>query len=351
MKITTNNEKKKLMHSLSSSSTSSNSSYGSSKQFSTLPEVFVKPSSTNKSIEYFKSHASFTLSTSNQNSFKSTELMIYLNLKESTNLDFSKGFTEYIASHYREDPSNYNEQIRQFNYFRESTIRLSYEPSLDSIKRLFEYYNSLFLIEKRFFHDSKCNNVYFTWFDSINGVESTQRSIQFEKAAIIFNCATLFTQLAAICCDGNDQKLEEELIYWQRATGCLHYLNSTFTNSPDSDMCSFVLSFLIDTFKCQAYETKAKLLIASLDFEIIISANNDSKYDPKQVFLNYASSARIYAHISEAYSKIKSKLDSNATIKNYLPEIWYNLIRVKAIYYKGLSHYYSASAIITHGIG
>ena len=216
--------------------------------------------------------------------------MIYLNLKETCNgLDFASGFKEFIAKHYREDPCNYNEQIRQFNYFRESTIRLSYEPSLDSIKRLFEYFNSLFLIEKRFFQDSKCNNVNFTWFDSINGVESTQKSIQFEKASIMFNCATLFTQLAAICCDGNDQKLEEQLMYWQRATGCLIYLNATFSNSPNSDMCSFVLQFLIDTFKCQAYETKAKLFIA----------NSDSiKYDPKRLFVNYANSAKIYSHVN-----------------------------------------------------
>ncbi len=94
---------------------------------------------------------------------------------------------------------------------------------------LFEYFNSLQLIERRFFQNSQCGHVFFTWYDSINGVESTQKSIQFEKASILFNCATLYTQLAAICCDGNEQKHEEQMIYWQKAAGCLKFLTTNFS--------------------------------------------------------------------------------------------------------------------------
>lgn len=226
----------------------------------------------------------------------SHEIMIYLNLKETyTKLDFSKGFCQVISNHYRENPSNYSEQIRQFNYFRESTIRLSYEPSLDSIKRLFEYFNSLFLIEKRFFHSSKCDHVQFAWCDSMNGVESVMKSIEFEKAAIIFNCATLFTQLAAICCDGNEQKLEDQLIYWLKATGCLSYLYGKFSCSPNLDMSSFVLCFFIEAFKCQAYETKAKMFISN-------STNESARHDPKRMFLNFTNSAKIYSFVSRISS-------------------------------------------------
>ena len=223
--------------------------------------------------------------------------MIYLNLKETyTKLDFGNGFREVIAAHYRENPANYSEQIRQFNYFRESTIRLSYEPSVDSIKRLFEYFNSLFLIEKRFFHSSKCDHVQFAWCDSMNGVESVMKSIEFEKAAIMFNLATLYTQLAAICCDGNEQKLEDELVYWLKATGCLTYLNGKFNGSPNLDMSSFVLCFFIEVFRCQAYETKAKIFITN-------STNDSARHDPKRMFYNYANSAKIYSFVSGFFWK------------------------------------------------
>lgn len=45
------------------------------------------------------------------------------------------------------------------------------------------------------------------------------------------------------------------------------------------------------------------------------------------------------------------KLSTNTTLKSYLPEIWYHLIRVKSTYYKGLSHYYASLAISTKGLG
>ena len=54
---------------------------------------------------------------------KSADLMIYLNLKEtSNNLDFTNGFASFIWSHYREDPNIYMDKIRQFNYFREVSL-------------------------------------------------------------------------------------------------------------------------------------------------------------------------------------------------------------------------------------
>ena len=170
---------------------------------------------------------------------------------------------------------------------------MSYEPSHESLARLFEYFNSLSLVERRFFQNSQCKHVYFTWFDSLNGVESTQKSIQFEKAAILFNCATLFTQLAAICCDGNNSPkvLNEQLSYWLQAAGCLNYLNTNFSNSPSLDMSAFVLSFFTDVFLCQAYEIKAKLLLFA-------NADECDVFDSKHVFVTYIKCSRLYSFVS-----------------------------------------------------
>lgn len=188
-------------------------------------------------------------------------------------------------------------------YLKQSTIRLSYEPSMDSITRLFEYFNSLILIERRFFQNSQCDHVYFTWYDSINGIESTQKSIQFEKASILFNCATLFTQLAAICCDSGEvtttpatsnkspsSHLNEQLSYWLHAAGCLNYLNTNFSNSPSLDMSAHVLEFFIDVLVCQAYEIKAKLTL-------LTSSAQCDLFDTKHVFVTYVKCAKIYSYV------------------------------------------------------
>jgi hypothetical protein len=100
-----------------------------------------------------------------ENQEKAVDLLIYLNLKETNNnMDFSVGFRNFIWTHYREEPGNYIEQIRQFNYFRQSTIEQSSEPSVASLQRLFEYFNSLQLVERRFFQNSQCSHVFFTWY-------------------------------------------------------------------------------------------------------------------------------------------------------------------------------------------
>jgi hypothetical protein len=49
-----------------------------------------------------------------------SDIMIYLPLKETINkLNFEIGFKQFIQLHFKEDPSNYIDQIKQFNYFRE----------------------------------------------------------------------------------------------------------------------------------------------------------------------------------------------------------------------------------------
>jgi hypothetical protein len=53
----------------------------------------------------------------------SSDIMIYLALKETINkLNFEVGFKQLIKTHYQEEPNNYIDQIKQFNYFREVNI-------------------------------------------------------------------------------------------------------------------------------------------------------------------------------------------------------------------------------------
>lgn len=150
------------------------------------------------------------------------------------------------------------------------------------------------IVEKRFFQNSQCNFIFFTWYDSINGIESTQKSIQFEKASIIYNCAALYTQLGAIISDGNEHKikLDEQMSYWLKAAGCLSYLNANFSNSPSLDMSSFMVSFFTEVFICQAYEIRTKILLSPAN--VFLS----NKYDCKSLFISYTNASKIYSHVS-----------------------------------------------------
>lgn len=173
------------------------------------------------------------------------------------------------------------------------TLGLSYEPNQISICHLFEYYNALYSIEKRFFQDSQCDGVFFTWYDSINGIESSQKSIQFERASVIFNCSALYSQLAGICYDGKPEKLNEQMSYWQKAAGCLVYLTKNFSNSPTPDMNPCLVNLFVEIFMCQAYETKCKLSLTEF-------RDNNVKYDfnsAKNLFTTYATCARVFSYV------------------------------------------------------
>jgi hypothetical protein len=50
----------------------------------------------------------------------SPDIMIYLALKETVNkLNAEVGFKQFIKQHYQDEPNNFTDQIKQFNYFRE----------------------------------------------------------------------------------------------------------------------------------------------------------------------------------------------------------------------------------------
>lgn len=91
---------------------------------SSSSSVSIPTNSANEQISALVNSTSKKLNNNEQKfdetQIKSADIMIYLNLKETlNNLDFSVGFKKFIISHYREDPNNYYEQMRQFNYFRE----------------------------------------------------------------------------------------------------------------------------------------------------------------------------------------------------------------------------------------
>ncbi len=248
----------------------------------------------------------------------STDVMIYLNLKETNlNMDFRTGFEEFLVKHYHEislkfAEQKYAEPIRQFNFYRNSILKNVHEPNTISVYRLYEYYNSLYAIEKRFFQDSQCEHVFFTWYDSISGIESTQKSIQYEKACVLFNCAALYTQMAGICCDGKENRVEEQMIYWQKAAGCLNYSLKNYSNSPTLDMSSYCMKFFIELFMCQAYEAKCKLLFAN-----VLNNKKFDFYDSKSLFNIYVNCSKIFSHVRFTfYSFVLRYLSRSVINKN-----------------------------------
>ena len=97
-----------------------------------------------------------------QNTEKSTVMpMIPLGLKETNELELRNTLKEFIKSHYYEDGDDYEDVVAELMDLRQA-IRT---PSRDShgISLLFQYYNQLHFVERRFYSSDKQSGLFFEW--------------------------------------------------------------------------------------------------------------------------------------------------------------------------------------------
>ena len=126
--------------------------------------VLIELSYLNSNLQLLREEMA-ELGCSGDNSVESEEgillPMIPVRLKETKELNIEIVFKQFIESHYFEDSSNYEDPLSQLRDLREATRT----PTHDSqgIHLLFQYYNQLHFVERRFFRSGICRGIYFTW--------------------------------------------------------------------------------------------------------------------------------------------------------------------------------------------
>ena len=87
--------------------------------------------------------------------------MIPLGLKETNELELRHALKEFISSHYYEDGEDYEETVAELMDLRQA-VRT---PSRDShgISLLFQYYNQLHFVERRFYSADRQTGLFFEW--------------------------------------------------------------------------------------------------------------------------------------------------------------------------------------------
>ena len=119
--------------------------------------------------------------------------MIPLGLKETKELDMREAFKDLIDTHYYEDGAEYEDQIAELMDLRQAVRTPTRD--MEGVSLLFQYYNQLHFVERRFFPSDKRNGLYFEWYDSFTGVPCIQKTVTFEKACVLFNIGGLYTQI------------------------------------------------------------------------------------------------------------------------------------------------------------
>ena len=87
--------------------------------------------------------------------------MIPLGLKETKEIDMKESFRDFILEHYSEDGGHYDDQLAELMDLRQAMRT----PTRDNngISLLFEYYNQLYFVERRFFPPDRSLGIFFEW--------------------------------------------------------------------------------------------------------------------------------------------------------------------------------------------
>jgi tyrosine-protein phosphatase non-receptor type 23 len=115
---------------------------------------------------------------------------------------------------------------------------------------LYKYFGQLELLELRF-PEIRVN---FPWRDAFTTKLTTQTSIAFEKASIIFQIAATHSAIAAQQSRSDPEGLKRAFYYLRSCSGMLQYINDNFLHAPSTDLSREVIQFLVAVVQAQATE-------------------------------------------------------------------------------------------------
>ena len=87
--------------------------------------------------------------------------MIPLGLKETKELELEEVFRELIESHYYEDSADYDEALAELTDLRQAMRTPTRDRNGTAL--LFQYYNQLYFVERRFFPPDRSSGLHFEW--------------------------------------------------------------------------------------------------------------------------------------------------------------------------------------------
>ncbi|KAL5553360.1 hypothetical protein UlMin_040761 [Ulmus minor] len=130
-----------------------------------------------------------------------TNIMLALYEKKTTQVDLYRPLRNYIAYNYSErEAQNLEDDLQTLKQLR-SDIERNSDPSFTARRDLFQnYFKALCLVETRFPispDKDHVNSITFVWHDAFkNKLKASQQNIHLEKAAILFNLGAVHSQIA-----------------------------------------------------------------------------------------------------------------------------------------------------------
>ncbi|SPO06002.1 related to protein BRO1, required for normal response to nutrient limitation [Cephalotrichum gorgonifer] len=248
--------------------------------------------------------------------------MISVPLKATNEIDWVGPLKNYIQNTYGDDPERYAEECATLNRLRQD-MRGAGKDSTSGRDMLYRYYGQLELLDLRFPIDEKHIKISFTWFDAFTHKSTSQYSLAFEKASIIFNISAVLSCHAAIQNRSEESGLKMAYHSFQASAGMFTYINENFLHAPSSDLSRETVKTLIQIALAQATEV-------FLEKQIM---------DKKKVGLL----AKLSSQAAYLYDQALEGTQDNVN-RVIFEKVWLLLVQTKASYLGSLAQHYQAQA-------
>ncbi|KAH0565454.1 hypothetical protein GP486_001154 [Trichoglossum hirsutum] len=179
--------------------------------------------------------------------------MISSPLKQTNEIDWIAPLKTYIRQTYGDDPERYAEECATLNRLRQD-MRGAGKDSAAGRDLLYRYYGQLELLDLRFPVDENHIKISFTWFDAFTHKPTSQYSLAYEKASIIFNISAVLSCHAAHQNRSEDTGLKTAYNSFQASAGMFTYINENFLHAPSTDLSRDTVKTLIAVMLAQGQE-------------------------------------------------------------------------------------------------
>ena len=236
--------------------------------------------------------------------------LISIPRKSTEEVDWSTPLRHHISQIYNESPDTYTSELSQLSRCRQDAVRGA-GSDFTARDLLYKYFGQLELLELRFSEV----RVGFPWADAFVGKVTTQSSLAYEKASILFLIAATHSAIAASAPRAsNPEGLKRAYHYTRTAAGMLTYINENFLHAPSLDLSREVVKFLIGIMMAQATEVFWEKCVEEKKSEMLVS--------------------RVAADVSGRYASLSEEVKEFMG-KGIFDRNWVLLIQVRFLYLVG----------------
>ncbi|CAK7268366.1 bck1-like resistance to osmotic shock [Sporothrix epigloea] len=248
--------------------------------------------------------------------------MISVPLKTTNEIDWIAPLKNYIRDTYGDDPERYAEECASLNRLRQD-MRGAGKDSSSGRDLLYRYYGQLELLDLRFPVDEQHIRISFTWVDAFVHKATSQYSLAFEKASVIFNISAVLSCHASLQNRSEETGLKTAYHSFQASAGMFTYINENFLHAPSADLSRDTVKTLISITLAQAQEI-------FLEKQII---------DQKKVGML----AKLASHASSLYSQAVEGVQINVERAIFL-KVWLYFVQIKTSHMSSMAQYYQGLA-------